>query len=767
MLPEAPGYRYLNRDGRWPDFALRGLTLGEDETLRLDHLPRLEGPAPDGLTELPAPTAPAGLAVLPDGTLFFTDPDCHRLLWLDGCADHPVPMPCTGGPSDLPGGFQHPRGVAYHPGLHALVVVDSSNHRLQLLDPETHQVRGIWGSFGDGPGQFMTPLGVAVDADGNVYVADTGNRRVQKLDVYGRVQRAFALALSRDGHRFNRPTAVAVREHDGRTEVFVLDAARKRVTVADAGGRIRDAFEDDHLGAPIGLAVVGDAVYVGDNAYLAEPGAAGGASRPARRVLRFKPTTPGDPAGGWALVGAAMGYDGPVAALATYGRGRLWVHPGASSSPDCSDEADLAAPIPLAAEGGSASAGHAWTLAPIANPSYRLDQWHRVQVFADALAAGRHLQLFVGRPSGSKARDAERADTPTIIDVAKLPTSAAPGDNLPEVWEPLPIDITEGLVAGAPAEPIWLAIAFTSEGAASPVATQMRIDFDYETLLGHLPAIYQADAPQRDFLARFLTLFESPFVEVDATLDRLPARFDPASVPAAALPWLAGWLAVDLTEDWTEARKRQAIERAFGSYAWRGTARGLRDALRQLAGVEVQIEEPLSGAAWWSLAGGADPEAVVVAGEATENSVLGFTTMLAPGSAQGAVVGTTSVLDGSHLIEGDDFGAPLFDDLAHRFTVRMYRGGAFGEHQMAEVRDMIERERPAHTSYHLCVVEPRMRLGLQSRIGVDTVVSGPPTPAPLGSADGAEGELVLGGEPAGRLGSDSRIGQTTRLDAVP
>ena len=40
---------------------------------------------------------------------------------------------------------------------------------------------------------------------------------------------------------------------------------------------------------------------------------------------------------------------------------------------------------------------------------------------------------------------------------------------------------------------------------------------------------------------------------------------------------------------------------------------------------------------------------------------------------------------------------------------------------------MIEREKPAHTAYHLCVIEPRMRVGSQARIGVDAIIAqGPP-----------------------------------------
>ena len=43
-----------------------------------------------------------------------------------------------------------------------------------------------WGEPGDGPGQFNIPHSIATDAQGNVYVADRGNRRIQVFDGEGK-----------------------------------------------------------------------------------------------------------------------------------------------------------------------------------------------------------------------------------------------------------------------------------------------------------------------------------------------------------------------------------------------------------------------------------------------------------------------------------------------------------------------------------------------------------------------------------------------------
>jgi DNA-binding beta-propeller fold protein YncE len=61
-------------------------------------------------------------------------------------------------------------------------VADYRNNRIQKFTSAGAFV-ATWGSYGTGNGQFSTPKGVAVDGAGNIYIADTGNSRVQKFRV--------------------------------------------------------------------------------------------------------------------------------------------------------------------------------------------------------------------------------------------------------------------------------------------------------------------------------------------------------------------------------------------------------------------------------------------------------------------------------------------------------------------------------------------------------------------------------------------------------
>lgn len=72
-----------------------------------------------------------------------------------------------------------PYGLAFDPDGR-LFVADARAHQLILLD-DKGKVRKRWGHEGNGPGEFQAPHMLAVDKDGNVYVAEVDGKRMQKF----------------------------------------------------------------------------------------------------------------------------------------------------------------------------------------------------------------------------------------------------------------------------------------------------------------------------------------------------------------------------------------------------------------------------------------------------------------------------------------------------------------------------------------------------------------------------------------------------------
>jgi len=252
---------------------------------------------------------------------------------------------------------------------------------------------------------------------------------------------------------------------------------------------------------------------------------------------------------------------------------------------------------------------------------------------------------------------------------------------------------------------------------AIDTTTMARRDGQNSRLLNDLPAIFQ-DQPNAApgapmFLGRMLMAFEAIFLgltkstpQEDADLNQLAGLeeilggtkdtitgqtlldgvqryFEPGAslpdaerVPSDFLPWLAGWVSLSLREDWDDSRKRDFIARAVQLYKTRGTPSGVASFVEVYTGLPVEIDE--------------DNEAFQVGVHST--------------------IGVDTVLLG---------GQPFF----FRVKLRLPNPDPMLFKQETDVAtSIIELQKPAHTTFSLEVETPQFRIGLQSTVGVDTLL---------------------------------------------
>lgn len=133
--------------------------------------------------------------------------------------------------------LERPVGVAIDNENRFLYVVDAQAHRLAVFDADTFAFLRFVGSPSDPltaePGTFSYPLGAAVDEDGNVFVTDTMNDRVQMFDADGEFVQMFGRQGVTPG-TFMRAKGIAI-DRDG--HVYVTDAEFNNVQVFGQDGR--------------------------------------------------------------------------------------------------------------------------------------------------------------------------------------------------------------------------------------------------------------------------------------------------------------------------------------------------------------------------------------------------------------------------------------------------------------------------------------------------------------------------------------------------
>jgi phage tail-like protein len=219
-------------------------------------------------------------------------------------------------------------------------------------------------------------------------------------------------------------------------------------------------------------------------------------------------------------------------------------------------------------------------------------------------------------------------------------------------------------------------------------------------LLQYLPAIYQEGAWNQDdsaappFLNNFLLAFERILLErpaarkpeaddliplgLEEQIARLYTLFHPHETPARFLDWLAAWASLQLPTDLPEARKRILIARIIPLYSIRGTKKYLEELLELYLDVPAKVAE-------------ADRSDLQIGKQST--------------------VGVDTYIGG---------GPPYF------FRVTLSTSGeqhVAMDQQLQLAHAVIELAKPAHTTYHLSAIHPRMQIAVHSTVGVDTFLT--------------------------------------------
>lgn len=206
---------------------------------------------------------PVGITVAQDGRLFVSDSGSGRIhVWKNYGKKYLRGISLA----DL----IRPTGIVYNDLTDELFVVDTKTSSIFIFDGKALSLKRKIenpdpGSSSDS--YFHFPTNIAVGRDGDIYVADSLNFRVQVLDSQFRFVSAFGAPGNAPGH-FSRPKGIAV---DSDNNIYVVDALFDNIQIFNPEGQLLLAFGSPGSGAgefwlPTGIFIdADDRVYVSDS----------------------------------------------------------------------------------------------------------------------------------------------------------------------------------------------------------------------------------------------------------------------------------------------------------------------------------------------------------------------------------------------------------------------------------------------------------------------------------------------------------------------
>ena len=188
---------------------------------------------------------PLGIDISSEGEVYVADVSAQRIMVYDLKGTYLRAI----GSKDI---FNRPTDVAINPEGTRLYVLDtggvtSENHHIIVFDPRSGKQLQTIGKRGDGDGEFNLPLQISVGPDGELFVVDGGNFRVQALHPDGSFDFAFG-SIGRLPGQFARPKGIAT---DKAGNIYVVDTAFGNFQIFNNKGQLLMYIgERDNAGLP-------------------------------------------------------------------------------------------------------------------------------------------------------------------------------------------------------------------------------------------------------------------------------------------------------------------------------------------------------------------------------------------------------------------------------------------------------------------------------------------------------------------------------------
>ncbi|MBU1021797.1 MAG: 6-bladed beta-propeller [Candidatus Margulisbacteria bacterium] len=151
--------------------------------------------------------------------------------------------------------------------LNNIFITDTGNNRVERLDKDGDFVYQF-GKFGAANGQFNSPAGIIVDFNYYIYVVDKENSRIQQFDIYGNYVNAFG-SFGTEAGQFEEPHGIAM---DSIGRIYVADSGNDRIQKFESSGSFIESFGSFGYGDGFFDGPLDVAIDKASNIYVADTG---------------------------------------------------------------------------------------------------------------------------------------------------------------------------------------------------------------------------------------------------------------------------------------------------------------------------------------------------------------------------------------------------------------------------------------------------------------------------------------------------------------
>ncbi|MBO7743580.1 hypothetical protein I8J29_05195 [Paenibacillus sp. MWE-103] len=388
-------------------------------------------------------------------------------------------------------------------------------------------------------GQSFQPDQIETDADGLLFALDAQRCRVLQFDEHGKFRAEIGVAELGG----KQPVAVSVSANG---TLYVLDLQGRQM-LAFAQGEPASSFALPPLQSPSAMDVDGQGfLYLGESRKPLGQGD--------DRAI-FKLSLNGEP------LETLAAYQGNADRIRADGEKRLYVLDREAGT----ITVFLLAEALYRAPGNPLAVGTYYSKAFDKTESRSL--WHKLVVDADLPM---NTQIEVSYVTDDEEIDNVEARTD---------------------WSEPQFNPKQMLIPRSNKQFLWVKLTLVGSENESPRIRSVQAVFPRASYLRYLPAVYQEEENSRDFLERYLSIFEAMMTSSERQIDGIARWFDADSVGGDYLRWLASWLAIAYDEHWPEDKLRQLVHAIPALYGKRGTRDGMEDLIRLFTGIRPIIVE--------------------------------------------------------------------------------------------------------------------------------------------------------------------------------